>query len=243
VNESPAAAGAVPYAAPVDQGRIWRYFQNEGIESFADATPRLRFLARQFDAGEMVLNVGVGNGAFEALATLNGVLVHSADPDVQSIERIRTTLGVGERAKVAYIESLPWPDDTFDGVVASEVFEHLDDGAFAQGLREIKRVLKRGGRLVCTTPADEDLIASTVVCPHCGMGFHRWGHQRSFSMASLGGALQAAGFSIEVSQQRAFVAWRNRNWKGRTEAFVRVLLHRLGVHGANENLFIAARKP
>ncbi len=50
----------------------------------------------------------------------------------------------------ANIYALPYPDNTFDGVILSEVLEHLDDDVV--GLREAYRVLKPGGVVAITVP-------------------------------------------------------------------------------------------
>jgi ubiquinone/menaquinone biosynthesis C-methylase UbiE len=47
-------------------------------------------------------------------------------------------------------KELPYEDDTFDIVTATEVIEHLED--FRTTLREVYRVLKKGGICVLTTP-------------------------------------------------------------------------------------------
>lgn len=46
---------------------------------------------------------------------------------------------------------LPFPDGTFDLILATDVIEHVDDDMTA--LREIRRVLKPGGRVLVTVPA------------------------------------------------------------------------------------------
>jgi SAM-dependent methyltransferase len=50
----------------------------------------------------------------------------------------------------ASIYELPYPDNTFDAAILSEVLEHLDDDVLA--LREIFRVLKPGGVAAITVP-------------------------------------------------------------------------------------------
>jgi len=50
----------------------------------------------------------------------------------------------------ANIYALPYPDNTFDAVILSEILEHLDDDV--AGLREIYRVLKPGGVVAITVP-------------------------------------------------------------------------------------------
>lgn len=46
-----------------------------------------------------------------------------------------------------------------------EVLEHLTDDQRRQGLAEMARVLKPGGHVFVTVPADENLAEGRVVCP------------------------------------------------------------------------------
>ncbi len=50
----------------------------------------------------------------------------------------------------ANIYRLPYPDDTFDAVILSEILEHIDHDV--DGLREVRRVLKPGGVIAITVP-------------------------------------------------------------------------------------------
>jgi SAM-dependent methyltransferase len=223
------------------QTRIWEYFQNEGAGSFRLAGPRLRYVAGLFPAGADVLDIGVGDGTFERLASARGVRVFVLDPDAQAIERARSELGLGDRAKTGTIQTLPWPDATFDGVVVSEVLEHLDDATLAAGLGEIRRVLKPGGRIVGTVPADEPLEAQRVVCPDCGRRFHRWGHEQSFTPERMR-ALLAGRFEAPEVTRRWFVPWSHLNWKGKTQGALRKALARAGVWSEGHNLVFVAKK-
>lgn len=48
------------------------------------------------------------------------------------------------------LQQIPYPDETFDMVICNHILEHVDNADIA--LREMHRVLKRGGRAICQTP-------------------------------------------------------------------------------------------
>ncbi len=52
-------------------------------------------------------------------------------------------------------QSIPFPDETFDIVIANHMLFHLPDRP--KGLAQIKRVLKPGGYLIATTVGDQHL--------------------------------------------------------------------------------------
>ncbi len=56
------------------------------------------------------------------------------------------------------VQTLSWPDDSFDLVLTSETLEHVPDLRGALG--EIHRVLKPGGRHVFTVPVDVRLAST-----------------------------------------------------------------------------------
>ncbi|MGB6120736.1 MAG: methyltransferase domain-containing protein [Bacteroidota bacterium] len=57
--------------------------------------------------------------------------------------------------KYADFQDLKFPDNSFDLVIASEVFEHVRDDI--KGYREVLRVLKPGGALLLTVPYDHEM--------------------------------------------------------------------------------------
>ncbi len=117
--------------------------------------------------GELVLDLGSGPGrhAFETLR--RGARVVLCDYDTGELAQARTlsaamadageldTTGTVLDALVATTQGdgvfLPFPDDTFDRIIAAEVLEHIpdDEGAIA----ELHRVLKPGGTIAVTIPA------------------------------------------------------------------------------------------
>src|SRR5882672_3865730 len=225
----------------MEQSRIWDYFHNEGADSFRGARPRLLYLAGLVAPGADVLDIGVGDGTFERIASARGLRIHVIDPDAKAIERARNELGLGDRAKIGTGTALPWPDGSFDAVVVSEVLEHLDDATLRGTLVEANRVLRPHGRLIGTVPADERLDEQRVVCPDCGRRFHRWGHEQSFSPQRLQSLLVEVLDGAEV-RRRWFVAWDLLNWRGRLQAAARKSLAVAGVWGSGHNLVFSAQK-
>src|SRR3954451_9895427 len=104
--------------------------------------------------GDHVLEVGCGTGdvalAASAQVGANGSVV-GIDPSPEMIavacaKATRSARNVG--FQVGVIEALAFPDGTFDVVLSSLMMHHLPDDLKRQGLAEIARVLKPGGRLL-----------------------------------------------------------------------------------------------
>lgn len=113
-------------------------------------------------AGELVLDLGCGFGrhAFEAFR--RGARVVACDMAVAELEEVRALFeamvleGEAPPTGMAVTASgdatrLPFPDATFDRVIASEVMEHIPDDTAA--LDELVRVLRPGGVLAVTIPS------------------------------------------------------------------------------------------
>lgn len=109
------------------------------------------------------------------------------------------------------IYALPFPDDHFDGVILSEILEHIEDDV--RGLREVYRVLKRGATVAITVPNANYPFAwdpinktlETLFGMHISHGplAGLWAnHVRLYTLGQLRGAVQEAGFTILA--ERAF---------------------------------------
>ncbi len=76
---------------------------------------------------------------------------------------------------------LPFNDNSFDCVIASEIIEHVfDPAAF---IKELFRVVKKGGSLIITTPYKEKLIY--YLCIHCNQKTPANAHIHSFDEMKL----------------------------------------------------------
>lgn len=104
--------------------------------------------------GDKVLDVGCGTGtlAMEVEPCVGATgQVFGIDPGTQQIAHARfkaARRNLPIEFQVGVIEHLDFPDQTFDVVLSTIMMHHLSDSLKRQGLAEIVRVLKPGGRLV-----------------------------------------------------------------------------------------------
>lgn len=106
---------------------------------------------------------------------------------------------------VGNAESLPFPDESFDVVLSTQVLEHLPEPERA--LAEAVRVLKRGGRLILTVPG----VWPTHEAPHDFWRFTRHGLMRLLDrhrieyreLAPLGGLWATLGQMANLELHRA----------------------------------------
>jgi ubiquinone/menaquinone biosynthesis C-methylase UbiE len=104
--------------------------------------------------GEQVLDVGCGTGtlAMEVARCVGRAgRVVGIDPGPQQIARARAKVArrnLPIEFQIGVIEQLAFPDQTFDVVLSTLMMHHLPAPLKRQGLAEIARVLKPGGRLI-----------------------------------------------------------------------------------------------
>ena len=100
-----------------------------------------------------ILNVGVGTGDdLEILQAFGNNYI--IDTNVEVLEKINANYIEKKQADVC---SLPYADNFFDIVVASDVLEHVENDQ--QAIAEIYRVLKKNGTLIFTIPAFQFLYS------------------------------------------------------------------------------------
>jgi ubiquinone/menaquinone biosynthesis C-methylase UbiE len=115
---------------------------------------RLMLDRAQIEPGESVLDVGCGTGtlAIAAVRRVRGTgSVSGIDASPEMISRARAKAaraGVTVTFDVAGAEALPFPDASFDVVLSTVMLHHLRRDARAACMREIRRVLAPGGRVL-----------------------------------------------------------------------------------------------
>ena len=100
-------------------------------------------------AGRRILDAGCGSGPLFAALRDRGAIVSGLDASAGMLELARRRLGADADLRVADLaDPLPFPDDSFDDVVASLVLHYLRD--WGPTLAELRRVLRTGGRLIAS---------------------------------------------------------------------------------------------
>ena len=169
-----------PIMFRIEQSHWWYTGRRKILASFvADICRRVT------DRRPRILDVGCGTGA--------NLLMLSQYGDAEGVDVSEDALAFcRERGlrnvKLGAAEELPYADATFDLVTALDVVEHLDDDL--AGLREMRRVLRPGGRVLLFVPTFMFLW---------GLQDDVSNHRRRYTLPGLLRAVEAAGFTVEWS--------------------------------------------
>jgi SAM-dependent methyltransferase len=116
-----------------------------------DLELRRSFLLGEVRPGDRALDLGCGAGDFTAELVRAGAQAVGVDVAQAALARARSRHPELDFRLVPIDGPLPFEDNQFDLVWASEVIEHVADTA--RWLSEVRRVLVPGGRLLLSTPA------------------------------------------------------------------------------------------
>jgi SAM-dependent methyltransferase len=199
--------------ASIDPQVIARMTRNEADMAFKK---RVQTIFEWIDPRDdsLILDMPCGRGFYlNMFRYVSGCRLVGADLDWDVILKAQRNVGHLPRLMLnhASIYALPYPDNTFDGVILSEVLEHLDDDV--AGLREALRVLKPGGVAAVTVPNADypfwwdpiNKTLETVFNTHISRGplAGIWAnHVRLYTRDQLENSVRMAGFAID--ETRAF---------------------------------------
>ena len=156
----------------------------EGIWAETRALRILEFLKE--NGIRVIWEVGSGNGNVAIPLRKSGIAVIGIEPLRSGVE------GLANNGFAAYwgtLEDLAFPDASIEAIGIFDVLEHLEQPEIV--MTEIRRVLKPGGLLITTVPANQWLFSDFDLSI---------GHFRRYSRKSLQKLLVQNGFSSNKIQ-------------------------------------------
>jgi len=157
-------------------------------------------------SADRVLDLGCGFGRHAFEAARRGGNVIAVDRSAEELQQVNALfaamraqgeipVGTITRAVRADLLALPFPDDYFDVVMASEVLEHIPDDERA--MAEIARVVRPGGRVAVTVPR----WWPERICWALSNEYHdvEGGHVRIYRGDELAHRLTRAGLAVTGS--------------------------------------------
>jgi SAM-dependent methyltransferase len=115
----------------------------------ADRRARLFVTTARIGSGTRALELGCGTGVFTHRVIPAGASLVALDLSAELLARARARVLNSARFVRGNAEALPFPAGVFDVVYGCSVLHHLD---VETALREVRRVLCPGGRLVFSEP-------------------------------------------------------------------------------------------
>jgi ubiquinone/menaquinone biosynthesis C-methylase UbiE len=163
---------------------------------------------------DLILDAPCGRGFYlNMFRYVSNCRLVGLELDWEIINKARRNVGhlKGMMLNNANLYALPYPDNTFNAAIMSEVLEHVDDDVRA--LHEVYRVLKPGGVVAITVPNANypfwwdpiNKTLETLFNTHIQQGplAGIWAnHVRLYSPEALRQSVLAAGFAVE--EERAF---------------------------------------
>jgi ubiquinone/menaquinone biosynthesis C-methylase UbiE len=157
------------YAASAAQS-----YEDHFVPAIGTPFARRLLASAKLSPGDRVLDVACGTGlatrlAAEAVGPQGTVA--GLDPTAGMLELARSVSPAGIDWYEASAESMPLPDAAFDVVLCSMGLQFFEDKV--QGLREMRRVLARGGRAVVSTPGPTPPLFEAIdaaLTDHVGSG-------------------------------------------------------------------------
>ncbi len=209
-----------------DPGFFVRFLDASRVRSlaFARQNPAMAFAHLALEPGLSVLDCGCGTG--DILAIIAGLIAPGeacggelSDTMLQEARRRVAAGGVTEAANLHFqsmdVQALPFPDQSFDRVLASQLLVHVPDPRGA--LQEMCRVTKSNGRVAI---ADMDWDSLLIGCGNKELGrrftqLFADGVRNGLVVREYAGWLRAKGFSNVqiVPQPMVFESWTFvRDW-------------------------------
>jgi 2-polyprenyl-3-methyl-5-hydroxy-6-metoxy-1,4-benzoquinol methylase len=145
--------------------------------------------------GALILDAGCGNGwAAAALIPKNHRVISMDISTKNPVDSLKRTRHANHAAVTADVYNMPFREETFDYIIASEIMEHVPDPKLF--IQCLLKVLKSDGKLIITTPYNEKI--EYCLCVHCNRITPLHAHLHSFNENNLQQFMPAVGISYKT---------------------------------------------
>ncbi|MDP3791605.1 MAG: class I SAM-dependent methyltransferase [Candidatus Omnitrophota bacterium] len=128
-------------------GYIWNWDTPAGKERWSR---RIGMLTKHITSSMHVLEIGCGTGYLTKELAKTRAMVTAIDISPDLIDIARSAVNeMNVTFKIENAHSITFPENTFDTILGSSILHHLDPN---EAIRELYRVLKKGGSIFFTEP-------------------------------------------------------------------------------------------
>lgn len=122
----------------------------------------VRFVKTQFHIPSKthILDLGCGSGRHIFFLSNEGYQVSGIDfskPCVDYVNSMLDKMNIDGRVQEGSVTSLPYPDNSFDGIICHGVLLYLCQSDIVRSIQEIHRTLKAGGKALVVVRQIQDL--------------------------------------------------------------------------------------
>ncbi|MBI2568289.1 MAG: class I SAM-dependent methyltransferase [Candidatus Schekmanbacteria bacterium] len=180
-------------------GAVWGYDALPFVVDFAE------LIRSQLPTNARLLDAAAGTGRnLSALLSLPAELVAS-DGSSHALRAIPAESLARIRRVQADMTELPFDDESFSAIIATDVIETIEQPLNV--LRELRRVLRKDGLLLCNVPGADDGVAGHDMTPLADGGFvysdRFYYHFHSPEEASI--LLSEAGLRVLEARRRVWM--------------------------------------
>lgn len=145
----------------------------------------------------LILDAGCGNGWAAAALIPYGHKVVSMDISVKNpTDSVKRTSHQNHAGVISDVFNMPFREETFDYIIAAEIMEHVADPSLF--VLSLLKVLKKGGKLIITTPYDEKI--EYCLCIHCNRMTPRHAHLHSFNEKNITGFIPESAVAFKAEK-------------------------------------------
>ena len=125
------------------------YHKKNGIRS-AWHHIKFNFIKSKINKKNTHLDIGCGSGTFVSI--LNNKFSAGIDISSKQIKFANKTYGDKKKIFYSYKKKIPFNKNKFNSISLIELIEHLSNQEIRRLMKEIHKVLKKGGKVYITTP-------------------------------------------------------------------------------------------